>query len=66
MKYVVMILFTMVLLGAVQSEAQALDRQGKRSLETHTSRPHENWVASTGAQKVQDNTKKRVSKILNK
>jgi hypothetical protein len=53
-------------LQAVPHLFSSTDKQGKRSIETPTSRGKENPPAKTGSQRVQDQTKSRTAAAVGK
>lgn len=64
-KFIFIFIFGLCLsFSAINAVAQ--DKQGKRSLETSTSRPKENKPSQTGSQRVQDQTRSKVNKTMRK
>lgn len=66
MKSLLVFIVVLTTFLSLHSPAYAVDKQGKRSLETYRSRPKENPPAKSGSQRVRENTKDRVNRILRK
>ncbi len=66
LKQIISFIATLTILATLQNVALAQDKQGKRSLETHTSRPKENKPSQSGTQRVQDQTRSKVNKTMKK